>query len=95
MNARTAPIVTESFKTFPDASGAPAVLRCGPFIFACDLLGSATLNLIKPVAGSRTESKIAAQRVRAAYAKLVEGATDAAWRVANAALYADASKAVG
>ena len=87
-NVKTAAVEVSPLRPFTDASGAPATVSIGPYVYAADFLGEARLTLIRPVTGSRTESKIAASRARAAYAAKVDVFTTDEWRKANAAMYA-------
>lgn len=82
------PATIEFAQLYADASGAPAKIRYGRYVFACDTLGETTINLIAPTSGSRVESKIAADVCRRAYAKFLARNVDAAWLEANRALYA-------
>lgn len=89
MNAAKAAVEIENFRTFEDSSGAPALVRVGDYVFACDTLGArTTVNCIKPGHGSRTESKIAARRARIAYESKVLFSTTGAWRERAVAMYA-------
>ena len=88
-NTMKAPVEVSSMTVYPDASGAPAVVSVGPYVYACDFVGGEIrVSCIKPAKGSRVESKVAADRARREYAKVLEKNTDAAWRAANVALYA-------
>lgn len=88
-NVRTAPVSVSGLMTYPDASGAPAVVSIGPFVYAANFIGGEVrIALISRGSGSRVESKIAADRARRAYSADLEKITDAAWRAASVALYA-------
>lgn len=87
---RNAPVTIETIEIMPDASGAPAVLRCGAYRFAFDTIGfgpQLTASLGKPATGSAGRALVA--RCLAAYKREVERRTDAAWLKANAACYAE------
>lgn len=87
-NVRHAAVEVSGMKVYPDASGAPAVVRIGPYGYACDYIkGEVRCALISPVAGSRVESKIAAERARREYAKHLVDCTTSHWRKANVTLY--------
>jgi hypothetical protein len=74
---------------YSDASGAPAVLSHGGYVFAMDFIaGEVTCNCIRPASGSRTASKVAVAKVRANYKRMIERDTTADWRARNVALYA-------
>jgi hypothetical protein len=88
-NARTASVDIKSSQLYTDGSGFPAVVQCGPYVYSADFIGGEVrMSLIRPVSGSRTESKIAADRCRRAYAAMVAEKTDAAWVEANRVMYA-------
>lgn len=81
-------ITVSSIQVYSDASGCPAVISCGSYVYAFDMLGEIKQNLLKPVYGSRKESKIASSRCLAAYKKELAKHVDAEWLARNATLYA-------
>jgi len=86
-NVKNAHVEVSPLNPYADASGAPATVEIGPYRYAADFLGDVKLTLIAPVTGSRTESKIAASRARAAYAMQLDAIVSPEWRKANAAMY--------
>ncbi len=77
----------DSFKSFEDASGAPAVITVDGFTFAFDCLGAPThAHLISR--SSRSPSKRVVSLAAFMYRKLVEGLTEE-WRAANRAMYSE------
>jgi hypothetical protein len=72
-----------------DGSGAPATVECAGYVYACDWLNGYRATCIRPQAGSRRESEIAARRVQAAYAAYVANNAPDGWFTANAKMYAD------
>jgi hypothetical protein len=91
MNAAKSYVDVSRITVYPDASGAPATVRIADYVFACDMLGEARLNCIKPGHGSRVESKIAAKRAEAAYTAAVMAQAGDEWLAKNAAMYAQAA----
>jgi hypothetical protein len=90
-NARNASIDIAPFVAFTDASGAPTTVTIAGYVFACDFLGDVRLNCIRPASGSRTESKIAAQRARDAYRAALSAKVNYDWLARNAAVYGPGS----
>lgn len=82
------PATIQHFNKFQDASGAEALISYKGYTFACNHLGKPSMTLIKPVSGSRTESKIARDVCRKAYAELIALNCDAGWLALNELLYA-------
>lgn len=90
MDTRKAAVEIRSIVIYPDSSGAPALLVCGPYAFAMDYIaGEIKITLINPVSGSRRQNEIAAERARRTYIAMIDSQTDVSWRAANVALYAD------
>lgn len=88
MNARTAFVDVKNLVVYEDASGAPAVVTVADYSFACDTVGKTVMTCIRPGHGSRTESKIAAQRASNAYQDAVHKATlGTDWMRRNAVMY--------
>lgn len=87
-NVKTSAIEFMDFTAYSDASGATCTVHLGPYVYAANWLGEARLTLIRPVTGSRTESKIAADRCRRAFEVRVNQETTEQWRTACAAMYA-------
>ena len=87
MNTATAYIDISPINPYSDASGAPATVRIGDYHFACDMLGEVTLTCTRPGSGSRTQSKIAADRARRAYSAKLAEHVDYAWLVRNGEMY--------
>lgn len=82
----------ETFNVMTDASGAPAVISYGGYAFAFDVLGEIKCNLIRPMYGSRLESKIALDICTAAYRACLKLKTiREGWLDANRAMYAPAA----
>lgn len=88
-------IVIVAEQPYADASGFPATVSCGPYVFAFDFVrGEPTdARSIRETNGSRVERRIAVERCTAAYTKLVLERTTQEWRIANAELYAQAVSA--
>jgi hypothetical protein len=80
------PATIQSFTTYEDFSGAPAVISYGRHTFAFDLLGEVKCNLLKPVYGSRVESKIALDVCSKAYRELL-ATLPAEYRRGNEVMY--------
>ena len=81
----------QNVSLFVDGSGAPSLVRCGGFTFACDMLGEVRVNLV-----TRTNawpSKRTVEAVRRAYAAWLATAVGAAWLEANAKMYAESEVA--
>lgn len=77
----------DSFKSFEDASGAPAVITVDGFSFSFDCLGRATTgHLITRT--SRSPSKRVVSLAAWKYGELLKGLS-AEWHTANRALYSD------
>lgn len=74
-----------SIEIYTDASGAPALVACAGFVFACDCLGTIRVNLVS--GGARKPSKRVLGMVRWAYGKALDDATDDGWRAQNRAMY--------
>lgn len=90
MNTRIkSPADVTRFQIFPDGSGAEALISYKGYVFACNYLGEPSMTLIKPVSGTRTENKIAADVCRKAYSELIAMNCDADWLAKNASMYAD------
>jgi hypothetical protein len=88
-DTRHAAIEVRSFQSYPDSSGAPAVLACGPYVYALDFIaGDVTCHLLKPVSGSRRQGEIAVERCKRTYAAMV-AQLGAEWAAANVHLYSD------
>jgi len=82
------PLVRVSgLRVFEDASGVTATMSYNGYVFACNWLGGVSLNCIKPLYGSRRDSKIAADVCRRAFAQLVMKHTDEKYRAACAEMY--------
>ena len=80
----------EGFKTFEDASGAPAVVRVADFSYAADFIGGeARLTCIKHPTNGRRASQVAAERAERTYLAFVNENTTPEWRATNVALYTD------
>jgi hypothetical protein len=77
----------KTFASFNDASGVDLVVTYGRYTYAVNVLGEISMNLIKPVSGSRTESKIAHDVCLAAATKCL-ATLPAEWHAANARMYA-------
>lgn len=89
MSAKTDTITIEGFKPCSDGSGAPCLVKCGPYVFAADFLGGRVMiRNIRPSSGSRLESKIAARRCEAHYRAKVTTETSAEWLRLNREMYA-------
>ena len=78
----------KSLKVYSDASGAPAVVESGGYVFACDTLGRVSLTCIRPRSGSRIASKIAARKAEAAYVAARDAEISVEWLAQNLSLYA-------
>ena len=73
----------DSFRTFDDASGAPAVITVDGFSFAFDLLGEVTMHLISK---GRSPSKRVVALASWKYGELVKGLSEK-YRAENKAMY--------
>ncbi len=83
----------ESFKSFEDASGAPAVITVDGFSFSFDCLGAPTAgHLITRT--SRSPSKRVVALAAWKYGELVRGLGDE-WQRANRAMYPETAHCVG
>ena len=89
-NARDARISILNLSHYADASGAPAVLECGGYRFACDMLGEVKLNLLASPGLGRVQGRIAAARVREHYMRAVREIAGEGWIAANRKLYSEA-----
>lgn len=81
------------FQTYKDASGAPAVIESLGYVFALDLLGKITVNLVpgnSAVADWQYDTALAA--VRNEYDKLL-AKLPKNYRERNRAMYADSAPA--
>ncbi len=77
----------ESFKTFVDASGAPAVIEVQGFFFSFDCLGGPTdPHLLNTT--NRSPSKRVVALAAWKYHQLLEGLTPE-WHAANRAMYTE------
>lgn len=83
------PATIQYFNKFQDASGAEALISYKGYTFACNHLGKPSMTLIKPVAGTRIENKIAVDVCSKAYAELIALNCDAEWLALNAEMYAE------
>lgn len=72
-----------SFRTFDDASGAPAVINVDGFSFAFDLIGEVTMHLISK---GRSPSKRVVALATWKYEQLIKGLSDK-YRAENKAMY--------
>lgn len=87
--ATAALLIKPSCEPYPDASGFPVVITCGPYVFACDIIGGEVrVAAIRDVNGMRVARKVAVERCTAAYTKLLLDRTDDDWRVRNVEVYA-------
>ncbi len=82
----------ESFKVFPDFSGAPAVIEVNGFRFAFDQLGKTVCNGLNQ--GGRSPSKRVVAIAEWRYALLMRE-LPVGWLDGNRALYADEPHYVG
>lgn len=89
MNAAKAPIDIAPATFHADGSGAPTTVSCAGYVYAVDWLGGYRATCIRPAAGSRRQSEIAARRVEHAYTAYVQANAPDGWLALNAALYAD------
>lgn len=80
----------ESFKVFPDASGAPAVIRYGRLAYSFDMLGELRVHGLKSGNASRRERAIAVAKCTARYKGLLAEATTADWLALNRGIYSGA-----
>lgn len=88
MNVRTAPATVSGLHVYPDASGAPAVVRVGSLVYAANFIGGEPRLALIGGRPSRVEATIGSDRAHRAYRHALEASTDAAWIAANIALYA-------
>lgn len=87
-----AAVEIEGFQAYPDASGAPALVRVADFSYAADFIGGEVrLACIKHPGNGRRASEVAAERARRTYEAFVTENTTAEWRAANVVLYSEAS----
>jgi hypothetical protein len=80
-------INVESFKSFEDASGAPAVITVDGWSFSFDCLGQATDGHLI-TRSNRAPTKRVAALAAWKYGELLKGLSDA-WHAANRAMYSD------
>ncbi len=81
------PIKIHYFDVHSDASGAPAVIHCGPYIYAFDILGEVKQNAISQANSFGKERRVAAARCLSTYNRELSKRVDAAWRAKNSELY--------
>lgn len=80
----------DSFKSFEDSSGAPAVITVDGFSFSFDCLGGATAGHLL-TRTSRSPSKRVVSLAAWKYGELLKGLS-AEWHAANRAMYSDAPR---
>lgn len=84
-------IDVESFKSFPDASGAPAVIRVEGFSFSFDCLGEPTSGHLLNQSSGRSPSKRIVALAAWKYGELIK-ALSSEWHAANKAMYTETTE---